>query len=93
MYKRLQGSIPLYYFPWLWQVFDLLMPGIDCILVCFVCTECEVLGLQSHTLRFMLFNCNGNIAVVLLQAGTELEVEEEPEPAPYAKTLTLDRPW
>lgn len=41
----------------------------------------------------MLFDCNGNIAVVLLQAGTELEVEEEPEPAPYAKTLTLDRPW
>ncbi|DBA99287.1 TPA: hypothetical protein ACH3X3_011897 [Trebouxia sp. C0006] len=27
------------------------------------------------------------------RAGTELEVEEEPEPAPYAKTLTLDRPW
>lgn len=35
----------------------------------------------------------GSTAVVLLQAGTELEVEEEPEPAPYAKTLTLDRPW
>ncbi|KAL3153808.1 hypothetical protein ABBQ32_013389 [Trebouxia sp. C0010 RCD-2024] len=25
--------------------------------------------------------------------GGELEMEEEPEPAPYAKTLTMDRPW
>ena len=52
----------------------------------------------------LFFHCNGihcngsiavdDLAVVLpLQAGTELEVEEEPEPAPYAKTLTLDRPW
>jgi len=57
-----------------------------------------VLSLQLHILS-LFFHCNGsiavdNLAVVLpLQAGTELEVEEEPEPAPYAKTLTLDRPW
>lgn len=30
--------------------------------------------------------------MMLLQEGGELEMEEEPEPAPYAKTLTLDRP-
>lgn len=30
---------------------------------------------------------------VSLQGVDELEMEEEPEPAPYAKTLTLDRPW
>ena len=76
-------------------VLSLLVPGIDCILICFICTdteECELLGLQLHSLC-LLFNYNSKIAVVLLQAGTELEVEEEPEPAPYAKTLTLDRPW
>ncbi len=59
---------------------------------------CELHSLQLHILT-LLFDCNGSIAVgniavaLLLQAGTELEVEEEPEPAPYAKTLTLDRPW
>lgn len=31
--------------------------------------------------------------LVLMQEGGELEMEEEPEPAPYAKTLTMDRPW
>lgn len=63
------------------------------MLMCFVCTECEALGLQLHVLPLLLTDCNNSIAIVLLQAGTELEVEEEPEPAPYAKTLTLDRPW
>lgn len=30
---------------------------------------------------------------LVLQEDGELEIEEEPEPAPYAKTLTLERPW
>ena len=34
-----------------------------------------------------------HIHFVLMQEGGELEMEEEPEPAPYAKTLTMDRPW
>lgn len=34
-----------------------------------------------------------HILSMLMQEGGELEMEEEPEPAPYAKTLTMDRPW
>ena len=63
------------------------------LLFCFCSEQPSQLGWSEFELCGIGIKQQGEQSFAYLQAGTELEVEEEPEPAPYAKTLTLDRPW
>ena len=58
-----------------------------------VCANSHGVIYHSLSMSFSQDPVSDNQVMPCLQEDGELEMEEEPEPAPYAQTLTLDRPW
>ena len=59
-----------------------------------VCANSHSIVIILWSMLFVVLDTVSDIkSCLVLQEDGELEIEEEPEPAPYAKTLTLERPW